>query len=41
LSEHTVKNYMFRIFDKLGLSSRAELMLYAIGQRENSTRLAA
>jgi DNA-binding NarL/FixJ family response regulator len=42
LSEHTVKNYMFRIFDKLGLSSRAELMLYAIGQRERSNpRLAA
>jgi two-component system nitrate/nitrite response regulator NarL len=41
LSEHTVKNYMFRIFDKLGLSSRAELMLYAIGQRERSSRLAS
>jgi DNA-binding NarL/FixJ family response regulator len=41
LSEHTVKNYMFRIFDKLGLSSRAEVMLYAIGQRERSNQLAA
>lgn len=41
LSEHTIKNYMFRIFDKLGLSSRAELMLYAIGQREHLGRLAA
>ncbi len=29
LSEHTVKNYLFRIFDKLGVSSRAELVLYA------------
>jgi two-component system nitrate/nitrite response regulator NarL len=28
LSEHTVKNYMFRIFDKLGVSSRVELVLY-------------
>lgn len=26
LSEHTVKNYLFRIFDKLGVSSRMELV---------------
>lgn len=30
LSEHTVKNYLFRIFDKLGVSSRAELILYVV-----------
>jgi len=30
LSEHTVKKYMFRIFDKLGISSRVELVLYAM-----------
>jgi two-component system nitrate/nitrite response regulator NarL len=30
LSEHTVKNYMFRIFNKLGISSRVELILYAL-----------
>jgi two-component system, NarL family, response regulator DegU len=30
LSEHTVKNYLFRIFDKLGVSSRVELILYAV-----------
>lgn len=30
LSEHTIKNYMFRIFDKLGVSSRVELVLYAL-----------
>jgi DNA-binding NarL/FixJ family response regulator len=29
LSEHTVKNYLFHIFDKLGVSSRVELILYA------------
>ena len=29
LSEHTIKNYFFRIFDKLGVSSRTELLLYA------------
>lgn len=30
LSLHTVKNYLFKIFDKLGVSSRVELALYAI-----------
>ncbi|HEY7354189.1 MAG TPA: response regulator transcription factor [Terriglobales bacterium] len=30
LSEHTVKKYLFRIFEKLGISSRVELVLYAI-----------
>ena len=34
LSEHTVKNYLFHVFDKLGVSSRAELILYALSQRE-------
>jgi DNA-binding NarL/FixJ family response regulator len=29
LSEHTVKNYVFHIFQKLGMSSRVELVLYA------------
>lgn len=28
LSEHTVKNYLFRAFEKLGLSSRVELLFY-------------
>jgi DNA-binding NarL/FixJ family response regulator len=30
LSEHTVKKYLFRIFDKLGVSNRVELVLYAV-----------
>jgi DNA-binding NarL/FixJ family response regulator len=30
LTEHTVKKYLFRIFDKLGISSRVELVLYAV-----------
>ena len=37
LSEHTVKKYLFRIFEKLGISSRVELVLYAVnhgGTRE-------
>jgi two-component system, NarL family, nitrate/nitrite response regulator NarL len=32
LSEHTVKNYLFRIFEKLGFSNRVELVLYAIAR---------
>ncbi|HEX3472639.1 MAG TPA: response regulator transcription factor [Silvibacterium sp.] len=28
LSEHTVKNYLFRAFDKLGISNRVELLFY-------------
>lgn len=28
LSEHTVKNYLFRVFEKLGVSSRIELLFY-------------
>jgi two-component system, NarL family, nitrate/nitrite response regulator NarL len=31
ISENTVKNYLFRIFDKLGISNRVELILYAFG----------
>jgi DNA-binding NarL/FixJ family response regulator len=30
LSEHTIKNYLFHIFDKLGISNRVELVLYAV-----------
>ena len=32
LSRHTVKNYMFRIFDKLGVSSRVELLFYVLSR---------
>lgn len=30
LSQHTIKNYLFRVFDKLGISSRLELMSVAL-----------
>jgi DNA-binding NarL/FixJ family response regulator len=30
LSENTIKKYLFRIFDKVGVSSRVELVLYAV-----------
>lgn len=36
LSEHTVRDYLFRIFDKLGISSRVELVLYAFSGTEGN-----
>lgn len=35
LSEHTVKKYLLRIFDKLGISTRVELVLYAVSHGQN------
>jgi len=35
LTEHTVKKYLFRIFDKLGISSRVELVLYAVSHGDH------
>jgi len=42
LTEHTVKNYLFRIFDKVGVSSRVELVLFALAPpaRAESARAA-
>jgi DNA-binding NarL/FixJ family response regulator len=34
LSEHTIRNYLFRIFDKLGVSTRVELVLYCLQERQ-------
>jgi hypothetical protein len=36
LTEHTVKNYLFRVFDKLGVSNRVELVLSCLYQEENA-----
>jgi two-component system, NarL family, nitrate/nitrite response regulator NarL len=36
LSRHTVKNYLFRIFEKLGISTRIELVLYVLSQAPTS-----
>ena len=36
LSEHTIRNYLIRIFDKLGISSRVELVLYAFSGTEGN-----
>jgi two-component system nitrate/nitrite response regulator NarL len=32
LSQHTIKNYLFRVFDKLGVSSRMELLFLTLAQ---------
>jgi DNA-binding NarL/FixJ family response regulator len=37
LSEHTVRNYLFRIFEKLGVSTRVELVLYCLQERSSSS----
>ena len=37
VSAHTVKNHLFRIYEKLGVSTRSELILYALSSRQNKT----
>jgi DNA-binding NarL/FixJ family response regulator len=41
LTEHTVSNYLFRIYNKLGISSRVELVLYVMKGREHPPLLAS
>ena len=38
LKEHTVRNYLFRVFNKLGTSNRLELALYVLKQRGENRR---
>jgi len=33
LTEHTISNYLFRIYEKLGISSRVELVLYSFSNQ--------
>lgn len=40
LSEHTVRNYLFHIFDKLGISTRVELVLYWLQQQSSGPSVA-
>jgi two-component system, NarL family, nitrate/nitrite response regulator NarL len=39
LSRHTIKNYFFRIFDKLGVSSRVELLFMTLSQTSSPEAL--
>lgn len=39
LSEHTVKNYLFRVFDKLGVSNRAELLMFVLSNNGYASML--
>jgi DNA-binding NarL/FixJ family response regulator len=34
VTEHTVSNYLFRIYNKIGISTRVELVLHIMKQRE-------
>ena len=36
LSQHTVKNYLFRVFDKLGASNRIELLFMTLSHNSSS-----
>ncbi|MGO9125699.1 MAG: LuxR C-terminal-related transcriptional regulator [Terriglobales bacterium] len=39
LSRHTIKNYLFRVFDKIGVSSRVELLFMTLNQNSQSRSL--
>jgi two-component system nitrate/nitrite response regulator NarL len=39
LSQHTIKNYLFRVFDKLGVSSRVELLFMTLSQASPGQQL--
>jgi len=36
VTTHTVKNHLFRIYEKLGVSNRSELILYALSSRQST-----
>jgi DNA-binding NarL/FixJ family response regulator len=36
VKEHSVRNYIYRIFEKLGVSSRVELILYVCSRRNGA-----
>jgi DNA-binding NarL/FixJ family response regulator len=35
VKEHSIRNYIYKIFEKLGVSSRVELILYVFSHRES------
>jgi Bacterial regulatory proteins, luxR family len=36
LSEHTIRDHLLRIYDKLGISSRVELVLHAVSGTDSA-----
>ena len=38
LSEHTIKNHLFNIFNKLGISTRSELVMYGLSHKDNNLK---
>jgi DNA-binding NarL/FixJ family response regulator len=36
VAEHSIRNYLYRIYEKLGISTRVELVLYASNLRDHS-----
>jgi DNA-binding NarL/FixJ family response regulator len=41
LTENTIKNYLFRVYNKLGVSSRVEVVIYAANQNNRGGPLQA
>src|SRR5277367_5315879 len=41
LSQHTIKNYLFRVFDKVGVSGRVELLFMTLSQGNPAQSLVA
>jgi DNA-binding CsgD family transcriptional regulator len=37
VTEHTIRNYLSNIYDKLGVSTRVELALYATAREDMSS----
>ena len=38
VTEHTVRNHLFRIYEKLGISSRVELILYVLSRHNSESK---
>ena len=36
VTEHTISNYLYRIFEKVGVSGRVELVLQTVSHRSQS-----
>jgi DNA-binding NarL/FixJ family response regulator len=41
VKEHSIRNYIYRIFEKLGVSSRVELILYVFSERDGDSSSAS